>query len=175
MGGDPAEESFFKRLFEAKRWVGWALIVVAIATKGLGSFIQQEISPYISTLQFIWVTLPLTVAVIIITILAIIDRITPGRLVFVIIGTCAASILTGVTAGKKIYAYLFQAQYNCFHTFPNQPQICYNTYNYSHASGNPVISILAAYMHIYGFVGFVSSIIAGALLGYAFCNFADLP
>jgi hypothetical protein len=154
---------------------GWGWLSLGIAALGGSSFIQHEIQPFLSVWQIFWVTLPLTTAVAILTVMELTGHLTLGRGVWVIVGTCAASIVTGVTAGQRVYAYLFQAQYDCFPRNESSPQICYATPGYPHASGNPVVSVLAAYLHLYGVAGFLSAILVGAFFGWAARNIAALP
>jgi len=154
-----------------KAW-GVLGVCLGVLTLGIGGYIQSLLQPYFSVWQIIWSTLPLAVAVTIISFMMFRDiPLSGGAMVAIIIGTFLASVLTGVTAGTRVFNYLFHAQYHCFSAYGASSQICYQS-GYSAPNGNIVLEILSGYVHIYGVIGFVRSVLVGLFLGYGVSKLA---
>jgi hypothetical protein len=158
--------SFRERLASTKK--AWGLLGVALGllTLGIGGYLQSLIQPYFSVGQIIWSTLPLAAAATIISFMAFRDITVSGGAVFaIILGTFLASVVTGVTAGTQVFNYLFHAQYHCFSVYGSSSQACYQS-GYSAPQGNIEFEVLSGYVHIYGVIGFVRSVLVGLFLGF---------
>ncbi|MGD0700972.1 MAG: hypothetical protein ABSA02_13930 [Trebonia sp.] len=151
----------------------WGLLGIAIAIlgTGIGGYIQHLLQPYFTVLQIVWATLPLTIAVTIYAFLVLRGvRVSLLTFSLIVVGTFIASVITGVTGGTRVYNYLFHPNYNCFSV--NSSQYCYES-GYSAPSGNPVWAILSGYLHIYGIVGAIRSLLVGGFLGYSLAVMAE--
>ena len=148
---DAKDATAFDRLKKIKSVWGWVVITLAILTEGIAAEIQAAEAPFTNAWQVIWVTLPLTIAVAIIVGMAVLDVLTFTRLCFTIVLTLVASGLTGATAGTSVSHYLLGNQ------APGE-------------SGFSIPQILGAYLHVYGFVGCIKSVVVGGFIGWASCT-----
>jgi hypothetical protein len=83
----------------------------------------------------------------------------------IIAGTLVACVVTGLTSGTRVFDYLFHPEYRCAYTsLGYKGQLCYQS-GYSAPSGNLELAILSGYVHIYGVIGFIGSIVAGGFVG----------
>jgi len=164
---ETASGSFRERLASTKKAWGALGVGLGVLTLGIGGYIQSLLQPYFSVWQIIWSTLPLAVAVAIIGFTMSRDiSLSGGAVIAIILGTFLASVLTGVTAGTRVFNYLFHAQYHCFSAYgSSSSQICYQS-GYSAPNGNIFVEVLSGYVHIYGVIGFVRSVLVGLFLGY---------
>jgi hypothetical protein len=164
---ETASGSFRERLASTKKAWGVLGVGLGVLTLGIGGYIQSLLQPYFSVWQIIWSTLPLAVAVAIISFTMSRDiSLSGGAVIAIILGTFLASVLTGVTAGTRVFNYLFHAQYHCFSAYgSSSSQICYQS-GYSAPNGNIFLEVLSGYVHIYGVIGFVRSVLVGLFLGY---------
>jgi hypothetical protein len=175
---DPAGES----LGEIKE--GWGRLgkrlallsfIGLVLTVGPGVAIQHELQPYLSVLQIIWLTLPLTAAVAIIVVADRTDNLTPTLAWFTIALTLVACALTGLSSGPAVSHFLFHPTQTCTQVLPGQGPLCTTT---GYASYNPTgffpLNVLLAYLHIYGWFGCIRSILVGLFLGGSIYSLAVL-
>jgi len=167
--------SFRERLASTKKAWGGLGVCLALLTQGIGGYIQSLLQPYFSVWQIIWSTLPLALAATILSFMAFRDISVSGGAVFaILLGTFIASAVTGVTAGTRVFDYLFHAQYRCFSTYGSSSRFCYQS-GYSGPHGNLEWAILSGYVHIYGVIGFVRSVLVGLFLGFGISKLTGRP
>ncbi len=158
-------EDEFDLIKKAWKWLGIALAVLAYG--GLG-YIQHLLQPYFSVWQILWVTLPLALAVATLVFLAFRDiKVTAAGFFAILVGTLLASALTGLTSGTSVLDYLYHPEYRCdFTSLGYTHELCFQS-GYSAPSGNLEWAILSGYVHIYGIVGFIRSILVGGFVGFS--------
>jgi hypothetical protein len=146
--------------------LGLLSLIGLVLSAGPGVAIQHELQPYLSILQIIWLTLPLTAAVTIIVVADRTDSLTPTLAWFTIALTLLACALTGLSSGPAVSHFLFHPTQTCTQVLPDQGPLCTTT---GYASYNPTgffpLNVLLAYLHIYGWFGCVRSILVGLFLG----------
>jgi hypothetical protein len=82
---------------------------------------------------------------------------------WILFGTIIASYLTGLSSGHRIFDALYDphVDYACLST-----NTCFQLQSTSGGTPGLIVKIIGAYLHLYGFVGFVKAIVAGILFGY---------
>jgi hypothetical protein len=157
------DDDEFDQIKQAWKWSG---VILGLLTYGVTGYIQHLLQPYFSFWQLLWTTLPLAVAAGLIVFLGIRQvRVTAAGVFGIIVGTLAASVITGLTSGTRVFDYLYHPEYRCAYTSLGYTgQFCYQ-YGYSAPSGNLELAILSGYVHIYGVAGFIGSIVAGGFVG----------
>jgi hypothetical protein len=158
--GRPPLPAQLKRVSRA--W-GLLLVVLSVLTLGLRGYLLQRLHDGVLTVwQVIWLTLPLVAAT---TILVYRWRTrqstSVGGFIGIVLGTLAASALTGLSSGNRVAAALFQYDADC---------VLHDTCTTS-PGDNPAaltLRVIGSYMKIYGMSGFLSAVAVGAFMGYAF-------
>jgi hypothetical protein len=179
---DPAGENPGEPLGEIRN--GWGRLgkrlsllslIGLVLSAGPGVAIQHELQPYLSVLQIIWLTLPLTAAVAIIVVADRTESLTPTLAWFTIALTLVACALTGLSSGPAVSHFLFHPTQTCTQVLPDQGPLCTTT---GYASYNPTgffpLNVLLAYLHIYGWFGCIRSVLAGLFLGGSIYSLAVL-
>jgi hypothetical protein len=149
------------RLKRVSRAWGLLLVALSVLALGLRGYVLQRLHDGVLTAwQVTWLTLPLAAAT------AIVVYRWRTRLptsfagfVGIVLGTLAASVVTGLSSGQRVADSLFHYDAQCL-----LHDTCTTT------TGNSVtliLRIMGSYLQIYGTTGFFSAIAVGIFAGYA--------
>jgi hypothetical protein len=147
----------------SKAW-GWLLLALGVITLGLRGYVLQRLQDgVLSVGQIVWLTLPLVGAVAIMVYRARARLHTTLAGYFgILVGTLAASVVTGISSGDRVADALFHFDSSC---------IVSGSCGEPASSGDPIsltVRVIGAYFQVYGVTGFLSAIVVGAFFGYAF-------
>jgi amino acid transporter len=161
---EDGDENEFDQIKEAWKWLGVALAILAYG--GLG-YIQHLLQPYFSVWQILWATLPLAVAVAVLVFLGFRGiKVTAGVFFTILVGTFFASALTGLTSGTSVFDYLYHRPPPCGLAGIGNPNAPCNQSGFD-PSQNLYWAILSGYVHIYGVLGFIRSVLVGGFVGFS--------
>lgn len=163
----PREPALPTRLKQVSRAWGLLLVALSIITLGLRGYLLQRLHDGVLTVwQVIWLTLPLVAAT---TILVYRWRTRQptsfAGFVGVVLGTLAASVLTGISSGQRVADSLFHYDANCL-----LHDTCTDASNTGTVS--LLVRVFSSYLQIYGATGVLSAIAVGTFMGYAFAVLA---
>jgi amino acid transporter len=158
------DEDEFDQIKNAWKWLG---IVLAIFAYGGLGYIQHVLQPYFSVWQILWVTLPLGVTVAIVVFLEFRGvKVTGGAFFAILLGAFLAGALTGLTSGTSVFDYLYHRPGPCDLANIGNPNAPCNQSGFNQ-NENIFWAILSGYVHIYGILGFIRSVLVGGFVGFS--------
>jgi hypothetical protein len=145
----------------SKAW-GLLLVALSVLTLGLRGYLLERVHDgFLTVWQITWLALPLVAATTIVVYRWRARRPTSfAGFIGIVLGTLAASWLTGISSGERVVELLFHFDASCVLSGSCPTP----------SGDNPIsliFKVIRSYLEIYGPTGFVSALAVGGFMGYA--------